>query len=137
MIYSLCYFFYNWRNKFVTLDTKPYVPVVILSAQNNVKLLQQLKRSFKRTFNWYKYQSKVLIETKEPYLDYKLGPSFQRVNKIFVLSFENNEDRKTRTGHFLPKVEIKDYNAITNRQNFLDQLVKSYGKNLITFKQLE
>ena len=35
--------------------TKLYVPVVILSTQDNAELLQQLKSSFKRTINCNKY----------------------------------------------------------------------------------
>ena len=40
--------------KFKITDTKLYVPVVILSTQDNAKLLQQLKYGFKRTINWNK-----------------------------------------------------------------------------------
>ena len=36
-------------------ETKPYVPVVTLSIQGNVKLLPQLKSGFKKTINWNKY----------------------------------------------------------------------------------
>ena len=36
-------------------DTKLYVSVVTLSAQNNVKLLDQIKLGFKWTVNWKKY----------------------------------------------------------------------------------
>ena len=36
---------------FAITDTKLYVPVVILSTQNNSKLLPQLKSGFKRTIN--------------------------------------------------------------------------------------
>ena len=43
-------------------DTKPYVPIVTLSAQDNAKLLEHLKSGFKRTINSNKYQSKKLIE---------------------------------------------------------------------------
>ena len=39
-------------------DTKPYVPVIILSTQDNAKLLKQLKFGFKRTINLNKYLSK-------------------------------------------------------------------------------
>ena len=38
-------------------DAKPYVPVVTLSTQGNIKLLQQFKSGFKRTINLSKYQS--------------------------------------------------------------------------------
>ena len=37
---------------FAMTDTKPYVPVVTLSTDDNAKLLQQLKSELKRTINW-------------------------------------------------------------------------------------
>ena len=43
------------EGKFEITKTKLYVPVVTLSTQDNSKLLQQLKSSFKRTINWIKY----------------------------------------------------------------------------------
>ena len=54
-----------------------------------------------------------------------INPSFQGVNRLFVLSFENEEDRKASTGYYLPKVEIKDCNIMTDGKNFIDQPVKS------------
>ena len=39
-------------------DTKLLVPVVTVSTQDNVKLLQQLKLGFRLMINWNKYQSK-------------------------------------------------------------------------------
>ena len=39
----------NRETKFKITDTKLYVPVVTLTTQDNVKLLQQLKSGFKRT----------------------------------------------------------------------------------------
>ena len=42
---------------FAITDTKPYVPVVTLSTQDNSKLLQQLKSGFKRVISWNKYLS--------------------------------------------------------------------------------
>ena len=42
-------------------DTKLYILVVILSIQNNAKLLKQLKSGLKRTINWNKCQSKVAV----------------------------------------------------------------------------
>ena len=75
-------------------DTKLYVSVVTLSTQDNAKLLEQLRSAFKRTINWNKYQSKVSTERPNQYLDYLIDPSFQGVNRLFVLSFENEEQRK-------------------------------------------
>ena len=49
----------NFRGagRFEITDTRLYVPVITLSAQDNAKLLQQLKFGFKRAVNWNKYQS--------------------------------------------------------------------------------
>ena len=40
---------------FTITDTKLYIPVVTLSAQDEAKILQQLKTDFKGTINFYKY----------------------------------------------------------------------------------
>ena len=45
-------------------DTKLYFPVVTFSAQDNVRLLQQLNSCFKRTINWNNYQQKVTIHVQ-------------------------------------------------------------------------
>ena len=106
---------------FTITDTKLYVPVVTLSIQGNAKLLEQLRSDFKKAINWNKYQPKVSSERQNQYLDFLIDPSFQGVNRLFVLSFENEEDRKVHTGHYLPKVEIKDYNVMTDGKSFFDQ----------------
>ena len=41
--------FATGTTKFETTDTKLYVPLITLSAQDNAKLLQQLKSGFKGT----------------------------------------------------------------------------------------
>ena len=45
-------------------DTKLYFPVVTLSAENDNKLLEQLKTGFKRTIKWNKYRSEMSNQTK-------------------------------------------------------------------------
>ena len=45
----------NQDTELAITDTKFYVLVVILSTQDNAKLLQQLKLGFKCTINWNKY----------------------------------------------------------------------------------
>ena len=46
-------------------DTKLYVPVVTLSAENDNKPLEQLKTRFKRTIKWNKYRSEMSNQTKK------------------------------------------------------------------------
>ena len=75
--------------RFEITDTKHYVPVVTLSTQDNAKLHQQLKSGFERPINWNKYQSDPKTYAQKQYLNYLVDPSFQGVNKLFVLSFKN------------------------------------------------
>ena len=62
-----------------------YVSVADLSAQDNTKLLQQLKSRLKRTISWKEYQWKVKIQTQNPYLDYLIDSSFQGVDRLLIL----------------------------------------------------
>ena len=80
--------------KFKITETKLYVPVVTLSTQDNAKLLQQLKSGFKRTINWNKYESSPKTYAQNRYLNHLINLSFQEVNRLFVLSFENEDQRK-------------------------------------------
>ena len=59
-----------------------YVPVVTLSAENDNKLLQQLKIGFKRTIKWNKYRSEMSNQTKNNNLNYLIDPAFTNVNRI-------------------------------------------------------
>ena len=108
---------------FAITDTKLYVLVITLSTQYNAKLLQQLKSGFNRTINCNKYQSKVPKQAPNQYLYFLIDPSFQGVNRLFVLSFENKDDRTVHIKYYLPTVEIKDKNLMIDGQNFFDQPV--------------
>ena len=46
---------------------------------------------FNQTIIWNKYKSKDSTDAKNQYLDYIIDPSFQRVNRHFVFSFENDK----------------------------------------------
>ena len=110
--------------KFKVTDTKLYVSVVTLSKQDNAKLLKQLTSGFKRVLNWNKYLSKPELLAQNPNLNYLVEPSFQEVNRLFALAFENDAQRTVHSGYYLPNVEIKNYNVIINGENFFDQPIK-------------
>ena len=69
-------------------DIKLYVPVVPLPTQDNAKWLEKLISGFKRTINWNNYQKKVSTERVNWCFDFLINPSFQGVNRLFVLPFE-------------------------------------------------
>ena len=58
----------NQGATFAITDTKLYVPVVTLSTQDNVKLLDQLIPGFKRKINWNKYQLKATKQVQNQHL---------------------------------------------------------------------
>ena len=118
---------------FAITDTKLYVPVVTLSTQDNAKLLEQLKSGFKRVINWNKYLSKPDLLAQNPNLSLLVEPSFQGVNRLFVLAFENDTQRKSHTGSYLPDVEIKNYDGIINGEDIFDQSIKD---NKVTYENI-
>ena len=126
----------NGKRKFKMTDTKLYVPVVTLSNQDNAKLLQQLKSGFRRTINWNKYQSDSKTYTQIRYLNHLVNPSCQGVNRFFVLSFENEDDRTSHSTYYLPEVEIKDYNVIIDGKNFIDQPRNSHLKTYTNIRKV-
>ena len=115
----------NQAATFEITDTKLYVPVVTLSTQENTKFLQQLKSSFKRVINCNKYLSKPELLAQNPNLNHLIEPSFQRVNRLFVLAFENDNHRSSARRYNLPTVEIKHYNIMINGENGFDQRIKN------------
>ena len=74
---------------FEITGTKLYVPVVTLSTKDDNNFLEQLKSGFKRTIKWNKYSSEMTNQTKTNHLNHLIDPAFIKVNRLFVLPFEN------------------------------------------------
>ena len=114
----------NQETTLAITDTKLYVPVVILSPQDNVKPLQQLKSSFKRIINSNKYRSKTTTQAPNRYFDYLIDPNLQGVDRPFILTFDNNMNREGHARYYLPTIEMKDCNFINDGKNLFDQTIK-------------
>ena len=110
---------------FKITDTKLYVSVVTLSTENDKNLLEQLRTGFKRTIKWNKYRSEMTNQTKNNNLNYLIDPTFTKVNRLFVLSFENENDRTSFSKYYVPNVQIEDFNVLINRKSFFDMLIKN------------
>ena len=81
------------RATFKITERKLYVPVVTLSTEDDKNFLEQSKSGFKRTIKWNKYRSEMTNQTKTNHLNHLIDSKFTKVNRLFVLSFENEEDR--------------------------------------------
>ena len=123
----------NGAETFAITDTKLYILVVTLLTQENTKFLQQLKSGFKRVINWNKYLSKPELLVQNPNLNHLVEPSFQGVNRLFVLAFEGDAQRTSHETYYLPNVEIKEYSIMINGENFFDQPIKN---NKVTYENI-
>ena len=70
------------------------------------------------------------------YLIYLINPSFQGVNRLFVLAFENENGRTSHSTYYLPKVEIKDYNVMIDGRNVFDQPINSMNKTYENIRKI-
>ena len=98
---------------------------LLYQLQDNAKLLPQLKSGFKGTISQNKYLLRPELLAKNANLNHLIEPSFQGVNRLFVLAFEDDAQRISRKRHYIPNVEIKDYNVMIDGKNVFDQPVKT------------
>ena len=101
-----------------------YVPVITLSIQDDIKLLEQLKTGFKRTVTWNKYRSEMSNQTKNNNLNYLINPTFTKVNRLFILPFKNENNRVSFSEYFTPNAEIKDFNVLIDGKSFFKTPIK-------------
>ena len=122
------------NSTFTITDAKLYVPLVTLSAEDNVKLSKLLSEGFKRSIYWKKYR---IIPNKtydaNDCIRELLDSSSQGVKGLFVLAYSDRGDanRITADSHrrcFLPRVKIENYNIENDRRNFYDQLINDLIK---------
>ena len=105
-----------------------YVPIVTLSTEDDNKLLEQLKWGYKRTVNWNNYRAEMAKQTKAKNLNYLIDPTFIKANQLFVLSFENEDDKKSFSKYYTRKIVIKDFNVLIDVNSFFEVPVKNKDK---------
>ena len=99
----------NHEAIFGVANTKLYVTVVTLSTDDDRELLQQLKSGFKRTINWNKYQLNTTTQASNRHLYYLIDLSFQGVNRLFVLTFDVNDNRLGHSRYYLLTIKMEEY----------------------------
>ena len=88
-------------------DCKLYIPVVTLSKEDEIKLSTNLESGFKREIIWNKYRSQMTTEASNNNLNILIDPTFTNVNRLFVLAYQNVDDRQSYDEFYLPKVMVK------------------------------
>ena len=108
-----------------------YVPVVTLSKEDNKDFIELQNKGFQRSIYWNEYKTKVQDEVANAnsFKYIPLYPSFQGVNRLFVMAYDNDDDnRPTRNGkrkYYLPRIDLKKYNVIIDGRNFYDNPIES------------
>ena len=90
-----------------------------MSTKDDNNSFEQLKSESKRTIKWNKYRSEMTNQTKTNNFNYLIDLTFNKVNRLLVLSFENEEGRTSFSKYYTPKVEIKDFNVLIDGKSFL------------------
>ena len=101
----------NPRNNavFIINDTKLNVPVVTLSKEHNKNFIERQNKAFQRSIYCNEYKTKELTEDADAnvfkYINFH--PSFQGVNRLFVMAYSRVDGQPTRNGrkkYYLPRI---------------------------------
>ena len=115
---------------FIINDTKLYVPVVTLSKEDNKDFIEQQNKGFQRSIYWNEYKTKEINEDADDnvFKYMNLDPSFQGVNRLFVMAYNRPNGQPTRNGqrkYYLPRISLNKYNVIIDGRNFYDNPIES------------
>ena len=115
-------------------DCKLHVPAVTLSKDDEIKLLTNLNSGFKREIIWNKYRPQMTTEAINNNLNILIDTTFTNVNRLFVLAYQNADDRQSFSQFYLPRAMVKHFNVIIDKLVFFDLPIKTeegaYEKNI-------
>ena len=96
-----------------------------LSEDDKTKLLTNLKSEFKREIIWNKYRSHMTTEAVNNNLNILIDLTFTNVNRLFVLAYQNADDRQSFSQFYLTRVMVKHCNVIFDKLAFFDLPIKT------------
>ena len=126
---------------FIIKDTKLYVPVVTLSKEDNQDFIEQQNKGFQRSIYWNEYKTKEINEDADAnvFKYINLDPSFQGVNRLFVMAYNRANGQPTRNGQQklnFPRIDLEKYNVIIDGRNFYDNPIESDIEKYREFKKV-
>ena len=74
--------------------------------------------------------SQMSNQNKNNNLNYLSDTTFSNGNRLFVLSFENEDDRTSNYKYYVPSVEIKDYNVLIDGNAIFELPIKIIEETL-------
>ena len=126
---------------FIINDTKLYVPVVALSREDNKGFIEQQNKGFQRSIYWNEYKTKEINEDADAnvFKSINLDPSFQVVNRLFVMAYNRVDGKPTRNGqrkYYLPRINLNKYSVTIDGRNFYDNPIESDIKKYRELKKV-
>ena len=120
----------NVNAVFIINDTKMYVSVVTLSKEYNKDFIEQQNKGFQRSIYWNEYKTKEIYENADAnvFMYINLDPSFQGVNRLFVMAYSRANNQPTRNGqqkYYLPRIDLEKYIVIIDGRNFYGNPIES------------
>ena len=67
-------------------------------------------------------------QTRNNNLNHLIDPTFTNVNRLFVLPFENEDNRKCFSKYYVLKTEIKDFNVLIDGKQLFEIPVSKIKK---------
>ena len=112
---------------FIINDTKLYVA---LSKEDNKDFIKQQNKGFQRCIYWNEYKTKEINEDADAnvFKYINLDPSFQGLNRLFVMAYNRVIGQPTRNGqrkYYLSRIRLNKYNVIIDGRNFYDNPIES------------
>ena len=101
-------------------------------SKEDKDFIEQQNKGFQRSIYWNEYRTREKDENADAnnantvrYIN--LDPSFQGVNRLFLMAYNRAAGQTTRDGqrkYYLPKIDLKKYVIIDGR-NFYDNPIES------------
>ena len=120
---------------FIINNTKMYVPVVTLSKEDNKDFIEQQNKGFQRSIYWNEYKTKELTGNADAnvFKYVNLDPSFQGVNRLFVMAYIRANGQPNRNGqrkYYLPRIDLEKYMLLLMEELFMIIQLKVILKNI-------
>ena len=68
-------------------------------------------------------------QTQNNNLNYLIDSTSTKVNRLFVFSFQNEDDRRSFSKYYVPNIQIKDFNVLIDGKSFFDMPIKMKKKH--------
>ena len=104
---------------------------MILCQKKIIKdFIEQQNKVFQRSIYWKEYKTKEITEDADAnmFKYINLDPSFQGVNRLFVMAYNRVDGQPTRNGqrkYYLPRISLNKYIVIIDERHFYDNPIES------------